>query len=893
VRHRSAWLGFIVSVRRLVGWAVCFWLGAAGSGAVSRAADQPDQLLYDTAPAEPERFYQVPPAHAQVSVVEVSGQAFTRAARVTVTPGTRFWEVGGVFPTRSPVRRGDALRLSVWLRNPGPQPVARLRLKFQDAERSDQAAYYHESGALEVAGEHWQRVEFRFVSRIALAAGTGEAVLFLGDQAQTVEVAQLRLELDSGLEDAGRLGEMLWESAGPGDSAERVSDSGLGAYLRVRSGTQGPAWEPQLRLPWTEEVRSGDLLQIRVRLRASPAMGNQTARVRVGWQRDGSADGIYDPTVVQDFEVGGDWELRSLSFPSPMAFNAGVGPAAQVVLHFGLQVQTVDLGFLEVVNLGQEPPDTPPHRLLASMRRGINLGNYLEYAECPAVDRYNPSDFAAIRAEGFDHVRLPVAWHQGNGPAPEHSIAGCRWQRADSVVTGALAAGLGVVLDLHHFDELKADPVGQRARFVALWRQVAGHYAHAPSNVVFELLNEPFQWAGTDTDLNAAYTSAISAIRAAGGNNKDRLVLLMPAEPRRSEHAPYLAHWRRLHTLGFPDDDPWVAATVHNYDPYLFTHQGTQITVVDGQTQGWTLPEETSTVGVRFPGPPMSPLLPDARVTAAWALDWFAGYNDPTRQGEANPSSAQPIREFTETVLSWSMTHQRAVYVGEFGAYLAADPDSRVAYAGGARQLLEDSGLSWAWWNWDSDFAYIRTGNGYRQPRPPQLRAALLPESPLGPGVAPAIFKEPQPVVGNPGARITLSVEADGTAPLRYQWHHDGAPLADADGPVLILSELTAQHMGEYGVTVTNGSGIATSARVRVDLLPASDPPMLEVDPTEAGSLRIRLIGKPHTVYELQTSTNLLDWDRVWRGSDPSGVSEYLEPATRATPHRWFRGRIP
>lgn len=881
------------ALRSLIRRLALVWVCLAGFGLKAPTEEPIASLLFDMAPADPARFYHLPPAQVQVSLVEVGGQVFSQAARVVVTPGTEFWQVGGVFPTRASVRQGDALRLSVWMRNPGPQPTVQLRLKFQDAARSDQPAFYHESGVLEVSGAAWQMVEFRFVSKVTLEAGAGEAVLFFGDQAQTVEVAQLRLEPDDGLEDAGRLGEMAWESAGPGDSAVRVVDAEVGMFLRVTSQSAGPAWEPQLRLPWPEVVRSGDFLQVRVRIRRSPGLGSEAGQVRVGWQRDGTADGNYDPTVVQDIDVGEDWELRLLSFRSPTAFNGGVGSSAQVVLHFGLKVQSVDLAFLDVVNLGQELPDTPSHRVLATMRRGMNLGNYLEHAFCPAVDRYGAEDFAAIRAEGFDHVRVPVAWHQESGPAPEHRIAACRWERADSVVEGALAAGLGVVLDLHHFDEFTADPVGERARFVALWRQVAEHYAQAPSNVVFELLNEPYEWAGTDADLNAAYAGAISAIRAAGGNNGDRLVLVMPAEPRRPKDAPYVEHWRRLETLEFREDDPWVAATVHNYDPYLFTHQGTQITEVDGVIQGWTRPEETSTVGVRFPGPPLVPLVPDARVTATWALDWFTKYNDGGRQGEANPSSAQPIREFTDTVFAWSVVNRRGVYVGEFGAYLAADAESRVAYAGTARQWFEASGLSWAWWNWDSDFAYIRTGNGQRQPRPPQMRAALLPESPLGPGVAPAIFKEPQSVIADPGTQVTLSVEADGSPPLHFQWDHNGKPLSDAEGPLLRLPGLTLQNVREYGVTVTNGMGSASSVRVRVDLVPASDPPLLEVEPAEGGSWRLRLLGKPDAVYELQASTNLLEWERVWVGSHPSGTSEYVEPVAETRHHRWFRGRIP
>ena len=54
---------------------------------------------------------------------------------------------------------------------------------------------------------------------------------------------------------------------------------------------------------------------------------------------------------------------------------------------------------------------TPAHRAAKKFRRGTNLGNYLEAP--PGQDwgaKYTAADFVHIKAEGFDHVRLPIAW---------------------------------------------------------------------------------------------------------------------------------------------------------------------------------------------------------------------------------------------------------------------------------------------------------------------------------------------------------------------------------------------------------------------------------------------------------------------------------------------------
>ena len=37
--------------------------------------------------------------------------------------------------------------------------------------------------------------------------------------------------------------------------------------------------------------------------------------------------------------------------------------------------------------------------------------------------------------------------------------------------------GLGVMINIHHFDDFTSDPKAQTARFLAIWRQVAKHYA--------------------------------------------------------------------------------------------------------------------------------------------------------------------------------------------------------------------------------------------------------------------------------------------------------------------------------------------------------------------------------------------------------------------------------
>ena len=58
--------------------------------------------------------------------------------------------------------------------------------------------------------------------------------------------------------------------------------------------------------------------------------------------------------------------------------------------------------------------------------------------------------------------------------------------------------------------------------------------------------------------------------------------------------------WKRsigeLPKLRLPDDDQNLIVTVHNYDPFTFTHQGAD----------WAGPD-TKLTGILFPGPPPKP----------------------------------------------------------------------------------------------------------------------------------------------------------------------------------------------------------------------------------------------------------------------------------------------
>ncbi len=193
---------------------------------------------------------------------------------------------------------------------------------------------------------------------------------------------------------------------------------------------------------------------------------------------------------------------------------------------------------------------------------GVNLGNGFE-APVPGswgVD-VDEALVEAARAGGFETIRFPVRFNAHALDEAPYTIDAAFLAQVDAIVEAALERDLTIIVDLHHYDELHADPVGHHDRFLALWHQLATHYADAAPEVWFELLNEPHGKLNDPEVWNPLAAEALAVVRA---TNPTRMVMI--------EGGLY-AHSTRLSELEVPDD-PWVVASFHTYDPFPFTHQG-------------------------------------------------------------------------------------------------------------------------------------------------------------------------------------------------------------------------------------------------------------------------------------------------------------------------------
>jgi len=333
-------------------------------------------------------------------------------------------------------------------------------------------------------------------------------------------------------------------------------------------------------------------------------------------------------------------------------------------------------------------PDKPRAEALTPMfQRGMNLGNGFE---APSTGEWgvepSESHFRYFREAGFDHVRLPVRFSSRAEAFPPYTLDPEFLAKIDWAVDQAHRFGLGLILDMHHYEEMMEDPKAHGDRFVALWEQLAEHYAEQPPSIAFELLNEPTKNLEPEL-LNQLTIRAIAAIRK---TNPTRTII---ADSYFWSAAKY------LDALELPDD-PNVVASFHMYQPMFFTHQGAP----------WMEPWY-QTRGVVFPGPPPEPIRPARGVVEqAWAAQWFEDYN--TKPVDQNPSGMTTIDQEFAMVDAYMAKTGHPAYLGEFAVIANADDKSRANWLRVVRIEAEARGIGWAYWDDGGNMMALDVRNG-------------------------------------------------------------------------------------------------------------------------------------------------------------------------------------
>jgi len=175
------------------------------------------------------------------------------------------------------------------------------------------------------------------------------------------------------------------------------------------------------------------------------------------------------------------------------------------------------------------------NEIAGKMKMGWNMGNTLE-ATCGetawggAVTTQRLID--SVKAAGFNSVRIPCAWFCHSDTV--NSVIDKDWMnRVQQVVDYCINDSLYVVLNMHwdkgwlenRVNKLNQEKVNERLK--KYWTQIANHFKNYDEHLLFAGANEPDVKDSIGMSvLLSYYQTFINAVRATGGNNSSRTLII-------------------------------------------------------------------------------------------------------------------------------------------------------------------------------------------------------------------------------------------------------------------------------------------------------------------------------------------------------------------------------
>ncbi|TVR50264.1 MAG: glycoside hydrolase family 5 protein [Puniceicoccaceae bacterium] len=253
------------------------------------------------------------------------------------------------------------------------------------------------------------------------------------------------------------------------------------------------------------------------------------------------------------------------------------------------------------------PAELCAHELVSRMSTGWNLGNTFDAWGAPGshlageiagietlwlggpANQTTRSLIEAVRAAGFDILRVPVTWQKVADPSSNWEIRPDWIKRVRTVVDWAMEEDMFVILNTHHenhslrLGEEGADnpdhPGNQFA--TKIWTQIAEAFRDYGEKLIFAGFNEPRhergeqEWTGATQlvrdNLNHLNQRFVEVVRATGGNNVHR-ILQVPTVA-----AGATANGMRDFVVPKDPLNPGVNKIVwslHTYSPFPWAHEG-------------------------------------------------------------------------------------------------------------------------------------------------------------------------------------------------------------------------------------------------------------------------------------------------------------------------------
>ena len=186
-------------------------------------------------------------------------------------------------------------------------------------------------------------------------------------------------------------------------------------------------------------------------------------------------------------------------------------------------------------------------------------------------------NITAIKEAGFNAIRIPVSWSKAADS--EYNIRADWMERVAEIVNYAVSNDLFIILNTHHDEEIFKFTDSQAeeslAAFKKIWEQIAAGFRNYNEKLLFEALNEPrtkgapYEWTGgivsEHINLNRFYQVFVDTVRASGGNNDKRILMVNTYAASAVQAA--------MNGLVIPDDTvpDKIIVSMHAYSPYDFT----------------------------------------------------------------------------------------------------------------------------------------------------------------------------------------------------------------------------------------------------------------------------------------------------------------------------------
>lgn len=225
-----------------------------------------------------------------------------------------------------------------------------------------------------------------------------------------------------------------------------------------------------------------------------------------------------------------------------------------------------------------------------NMGVGWNLGNTLdandatktwkttaEHETCWGQPVTKPELLKMMKEAGFGAIRVPITWYQEMDA--DGKVNDAWMKRVKEVVDYVIDNGMYCIINVHHDTGadsgnykswLKASTSSyntNKAKYEGLWKQIAEQFKDYDQKLLFEAYNEMLDEKNTwnepvdKTDgykaINSYAKSFVTTVRATGGNNKDRNLVVNTYSASSTPDA--------MQNLDLPEESNHIIFQIHSY----------------------------------------------------------------------------------------------------------------------------------------------------------------------------------------------------------------------------------------------------------------------------------------------------------------------------------------